>query len=198
MTRAWIALALALSPALAAAQGAPLSSADPTAAELEAARQILGAPVGPALSGSELDARTDEVAALLRCPVCQGLSVADSPSTMAQNMKREIRELLARGYDDQQVMAYFERSYGEFVRLKPPLRGINWLLWLAPALALGGGGYVLARVMGRRRPVAAPEPAPPADDPVLARYRDRVRALAYGEGEPAAGPPPTDPPGKKH
>ena len=41
-----------------------------------------------------------------------------------------MRELLAAGYDQEQILAYFEHSYGEFVRLQPPLRGVNWLVWL--------------------------------------------------------------------
>ena len=63
------------------------------------------APRGQPLSGKLLDERTDEVGALLRCPVCQGLSVADSPSTMARNMKAEVREKLAAGYDREQILA---------------------------------------------------------------------------------------------
>jgi cytochrome c-type biogenesis protein CcmH len=179
-------LALGLAPVAGRAQEP--SPSWPSAAELGTvdARQILGAPAGPGISGSALDAQTQEVASLLRCPVCQGLSVADSPSTMAQNMKRQVRDLLSQGYDGPQVMAYFERSYGEFVRLQPPLRGINWLLWLAPAFALVGGGFVFVRMTRRRAaaaPSALPDAVPAPEDPALARYRDRVRALAYGEGE---------------
>lgn len=198
MKPALILCMLALAPAAARAQEPTSAPSWPSASELGTvdARQVLGAPAGPGLRGTELDAQTEEVAALLRCPVCQGLSVADSPSTMAQNMKRQIRDLLAEGYDGQQVMSYFERSYGEFVRLQPPLRGINWLLWLAPALALLGGGLVFARIT-RRRPAAAPaapEAAARPEDPALARYRDRVRALAYGEGEPAGDDAPAGAP----
>ena len=187
------ALAIALLPAAALAQAPTAPAAPPAGAELAGdARRILGGPHGGVLNGPELEARTAEVAALLRCPVCQGLSVADSPSTAAQNMRHQIRDLLAAGYDGQQVMAYFETSYGEFVRLQPPLRGINWLLWVAPAAALIAGGYIFARVT-QRRAAAAPAEAVPAPaeapvDPALASYRDRVRALAYGgdEAPPAA------------
>jgi cytochrome c-type biogenesis protein CcmH len=193
--KARAALILALWPAAALAQS-PAAPASPSALDPLAgdARRVLGGPHGGTLGGPELEARTAEVAALLRCPVCQGLSVADSPSTAAQNMRHQIRDLLAAGYDGQQVMAYFESSYGEFVRLQPPLRGINWLLWIAPAAALIGGGYVFARVTRRRAAAAPAEPAPaPAAapiDPALAGYRDRVRALAYGGDDPP--PPPKD------
>src|SRR5437763_5744225 len=107
------------------------------------------APKGQSLSGASLDARTDEIGALLRCPVCQGLSVADSPSTMARNMKAEVREKLAAGYDQEQILADFERSYGEFVRLEPRMRGVNLVVWLGPLAALVGGGAVVTWLLKR-------------------------------------------------
>ena len=194
MKAAALVLALA-APALAQPAPAPSPASSSAAAMLASdARDILGAPAGPARKGAELEAITNDVSALLRCPVCQGLSVADSPSSAAQNMKGQIRDLLAAGYDGPQVLAYFERSYGEFVRLQPPLRGINWMLWLAPAVALAGGGFVLARMTRRKAaaqpataaaPTTAAEPAAPVD-PVLEGYREQVRALAYGA--PSAAP----------
>jgi len=157
----------------------------------------IGAPKGPQLSGPELDKRTDDIGALLRCPVCQGLSVADSPATMARNMKAEVREKLAKGYDQEQILAYFERSYGEFVRLEPPMRGVNWLVWFGPVAGLLAGGAVIAWAMKRSRrepaaaggrdvafaaPVASDLPSRdtvPADPKLAAAVR-RVRMLAYG------------------
>jgi cytochrome c-type biogenesis protein CcmH len=158
--------------------------------------QVVGAPRGPRLQGAALESRAKEVAGLLRCPVCQGLSVADSPSTMASNMRAQVKDLLAAGYDDEQILAYFERSYGEFVRLKPPLRGVNWLVWLAPVAGLLLGAAVIAWVLrGPRRAAAemtsgqeqsgseradlpGPDALPP--DRSLAPYVLRVRERAYG------------------
>lgn len=177
------AAVLALAP-LVVAQDAP-AGGEPS--------RVVGAPRGPALTGEALAARTEEVAGVLRCPVCQGLSVADSPATMAVNMKGQVKELLAQGYDQEQILAYFENSYGEFVRLEPPLRGVNWLVWLGPILALAvGGAVVWWTLKGRRQTVAAeteaplPEPDTLPDDPELARYVRRVRELAYGwpDGRP--------------
>jgi cytochrome c-type biogenesis protein CcmH len=183
LTRRVLLSALAaLAPALLAAQSAPPT--DP--------RAVVGPPRGQPLSGAALDARAEEVAALLRCPVCQGLSVADSPSSMAQNMKRQVRELLEAGYDQEQILAYFERSYGEFVRLEPPLRGVNWLVWGAPVAGLLAGLGVVAWAFRRgqrasqvplpsaERAAVAPEPDALPDDPSLAAYVLKVRELAYG------------------
>jgi cytochrome c-type biogenesis protein CcmH len=116
---------------------------------------------------------------------------------MARNMKAEVRDKLAKGYDQEQILAYFERSYGEFVRLDPPMRGVNWLVWFGPLAVLLAGGAVIAWVMRRsRRQAGATEPrevaiAAPADsdppsrdtvpaDPRLAAAVRRVRMLAYG------------------
>jgi cytochrome c-type biogenesis protein CcmH len=147
--------------------------------------QVVGPPRGPRLEGAALDARVKEVAGLLRCPVCQGLSVADSPSTMASNMRAQVKELLAAGYDHDQILAYYERSYGEFVRLKPPLRGVNWLVWLAPLAGLLLGAAVIAWALRAPRAAVAdvadlPGPDALPADPSLARYVLRVRERAYG------------------
>jgi cytochrome c-type biogenesis protein CcmH len=140
----------------------------------------LGPPAGAPLSGVELDARTNEIGALLRCPVCQGLSVTDSPSTMARNMKLEVREKLAAGYDQEQILASFERSYGEFVRLRPPLRGANWLVWLGPAAFLLAGGAAVTLALRRQRPRSSASGDAPSEDPRLDDAVARVRALADG------------------
>lgn len=153
-----------------------------------------GRPSGPPLAGSQLDARTEDVAALLRCPVCQGLSVADSPAAMARNMKMQVREKLAAGYDRDQILADFESSYGEFVRLEPPMRGVNWLVWAGPVAGLIAGGAMVARALkrppqGGSAPEASPGETPASDlpapetlpgDPELAAAVLRVRQLAYG------------------
>ena len=108
---------------------------------------LLGTPQGTPLQGAALERRTMQVSSLLRCPVCQGMSVADSPSTVALDMKEQVRELLARGYTEEQILSYFERSYGEFVLLKPKFHGVNALVWILPLLALAiGATLVLMKV----------------------------------------------------
>jgi cytochrome c-type biogenesis protein CcmH len=102
-----------------------------------------GAPQGPPLSGPALEKRTNEVSALLRCPVCQGMSVADSPSTVAVDMKQHVRDLLAKGYTQEQILAYFEQSYGQFVLLKPK----NPYVWVLPIVVLLVGGGILVTKM---------------------------------------------------
>ncbi|HEY6211644.1 MAG TPA: cytochrome c-type biogenesis protein CcmH, partial [Vicinamibacterales bacterium] len=68
---------------------------------------LLDTPQGTPLRGDALTQHTQEIASTLRCPVCQGLSIADSPSEMAINMKAEVRSMLERGYTREQI----ERSF---------------------------------------------------------------------------------------
>jgi cytochrome c-type biogenesis protein CcmH len=139
------------------------------------AQQIVGAPQGAPLSGAMLEQRTTEVAGLLRCPVCQGMSVADSPSTVAVDMKHQVRDLLARGYTESQILRYFETSYGQFVLLKPKFAGVNALVWLLPLIALlAGAALVFVKMRKLEQPLPPP---PPADD----AYLDRVRKLVDSE-----------------
>jgi cytochrome c-type biogenesis protein CcmH len=168
--------------AVLSAQGVPAAKApDP--------RHVVGEPLSASRTGVELDEEAARVGALLRCPVCQGLSVADSPTGMALDMRAQVREMVQAGYAEEQVLSYFEKSYGEFVRLEPPLRGVNWLVWVGPLAGLLLGAFVVARALRTppRRAVAArtflePLPGPDMlpDDPALARQVLRVRELAYG------------------
>ena len=134
------------------------------------AEQLVGAPQGQPVSGAILDQRTNETAGLLRCPVCQGMSIADSPSEMAVNMKHQVRELIARGYTQEQILRYFERSYGQFVLLKPKFQGVNTLVWILPIIALAVGVWAIFAMMGKGEP-PQPQATEADDDPYLAEVR---------------------------
>jgi cytochrome c-type biogenesis protein CcmH len=142
------------------------------------APKVLDAPAGKPLSGDELELRTQEVASLMRCPVCQGLSIADSPVDSAVAMKGEVRDLLALGYSEEQILTYFENSYGEFIRLAPKPKGFNLVVWITPVLAiLAGLALVVLRLRRGPEPVVATE-GDPAPDAELDGYLDRVRQEA--------------------
>lgn len=144
---------------------------EPQAADL-GLRRDLPSPAGSPRSGAELESLTQEVSEQLRCPMCQGMSVADSPSASAQAIKDEVRTLLSDGFSEEQIKEYFEGTYGEFVLLSPKREGLNWLLWLAPvALFLGGLSWILIVRGGSERP------AVDVDDD-LDPYLERVRQLA--------------------
>lgn len=152
------------------------------------AAQFVGQPQGSPLTGDALKRETHRVGGLLRCPVCQGLSVTDSPAAMAVSMKEQVGELLARGYTEKQILAYFERSYGQFVLLEPKFEGITSLVWLLPILALALGMVVVIFKMknlarGPRSVATAPEIADATVESTDDAYVSHVRDLVGG-GKP--------------
>jgi len=128
----WLA-AIGPSPALAQERSAPVSN-DPV-----------------------LEERTRQVAAELRCPVCQGNSIQDSPSELAQEMKGVVRDQLAAGRTPDEVKQYFVDKYGEWILLEPKATGFNLVAYLLPVLMLAAGGLVVWRAV-RRWTAAAPAP----------------------------------------
>jgi len=115
----------------------------------------------PAASVSE--PAVHDIAAQLRCVVCQNLSVADSPSEMALQMRGVIRERLAAGEKPEQVVQYFVDKYGEWILLSPRRQGFNLLVWIVPGVAVALGVVVVAILTtrwSRRRPAVAASPAP--------------------------------------
>ncbi len=98
---------------------------------------------------SALEARTTVVASELRCPVCQGMSIQESPSELAQQMRAVVREQLAAGKSPDEVRAYFVSKYGEWILLEPPPHGFNLVAYALPALVVAGGIATIAVVVRR-------------------------------------------------
>ncbi len=112
---------------------------------------------------SSLPARADRLAAGLRCPVCQGLSVRDSDSPTARSIRDDIRERLQSGQSDGEVRGAYVDRYGRWVLLRPQASGLEAVVWVLPAAALGAGavglgwGFWRWRRRGRRRAPSAGE-----------------------------------------
>ncbi len=119
----------------------------------------LGSP-GPPPDAATAEALTRTISKNLRCPVCQGSSIQDSPVDSAVDMKRRVGELVALGYDQAQIEGYFVRRYGEWVLLTPRAVGVNWLVWIVPGLAAGGAVVALVTVAARWRREEDPVPLP--------------------------------------
>jgi cytochrome c-type biogenesis protein CcmH len=138
--------------------------------------------IGPPGLGAQQPARhvdeptVYEIAGKLRCVVCQNLSVADSPSEMAQQMRAIIRERLAAGETPEQVVRYFVERYGDWILLEPRRQGFTLLVWVLPPLGLLAGLGVLAVVLHRwsRRGAARRAEAPAVDGAMRERIRDEL------------------------
>jgi cytochrome c-type biogenesis protein CcmH len=131
-----------------------------------------------------LDQRVQDVASQLKCPICQNESVADSPSSLAQQMRMVIRQQLQEGKSEQEVVQYFERSYGEKIINTPPWQGFYLLIWLVP-IALLLSGIVLVWLTLRDwssqavPASAATEPTNPAEEDVASSALDEDELAAY-------------------
>src|SRR5262249_42348968 len=120
----------------------------------------------------DIDEQTRSIAQELRCVVCQNLSVADSPSEMAQQMRGVIREQLQAGKTSQEVKDFFVSKYGEWVLLSPTTKGFSLLLWALPFAVLVLG-LCLALWLLRRWSANKTKPAgSPANSELLTRVRN--------------------------
>jgi cytochrome c-type biogenesis protein CcmH len=99
----------------------------------------------------DIDKEAREISYLLMCPVCEGQSVAESNSQLANQMRAIIREKLQEGKSKDEVIAYFVSRYGETILGAPPAKGANWLLWTLPAVALALGGVVIVLFLYKSR-----------------------------------------------
>jgi cytochrome c-type biogenesis protein CcmH len=136
-------------------------------------------PVADPLDAAR-EARVQALGKHLRCAVCQGVSIADSPASMARAQLDKVRELVAEGKTDEEIYAYFVERYGEWALMEPKKSGVTLGLWLFPVLLLAVGLYVIwsQSKKGPVAPAAAPTDTPeapkadaPADD-----YLAKVRA----------------------
>lgn len=136
MRKWFFTLLLAFAAVAVQAKEAPLAAADP-----------------------ELEKRVMELSDELRCLVCQNQTLADSHAELAIDLKNQVREKLASGMSNQDVIDYMVERYGDFVLYRPPVKGATWLLWFGPFLLLVGGIAVLVMKVKRRRPAdsALPE-----------------------------------------
>jgi cytochrome c-type biogenesis protein CcmH len=102
-----------------------------------------------ASSDPALEARMLKIATELRCLVCQNQTIADSHAELAVDLRQQVREMLAKGQSDQQVLDYMTARYGDFVLYKPPVKTTTMLLWYGPGamvlLGLGGLVWMLRR-----------------------------------------------------
>lgn len=122
---------------------------------------LLAAFVTVALSTAEppQQDRAEQIGSLVRCPVCNGESIADSPAPLARDMMSVVREQIEAGLSDEQIIDGLLASYTDSQRLDPELSASTIALWLVPGIALAGGIVLGLREL-RSRP-GRPEPSQP-------------------------------------
>jgi cytochrome c-type biogenesis protein CcmH len=148
---------------------------------------VIAAPAAHAVLPDEVmadpgkEARARDLSRELRCMVCQNQSIDDSEAPLARDLRLLVRERIAAGDSDNQVIDFLVARYGEFVLLKPRFERQTWLLWLIPPFALFGGGMALWIYSRRRAHGEVGEPA------ALTR-EEEARLAALVSGEPPAVP----------
>jgi cytochrome c-type biogenesis protein CcmH len=128
-------------PAALAAMGLLLALAAAAAGALDANGQI---------EDPALQSRYERITKELRCLVCQNESVADSNAPLAEDLRRQVRDMLIGGKSDEAVFDFMTARYGEFVRYNPPLEPKTLLIWGAPFIMLLIGAAVVVRVVKQR------------------------------------------------
>lgn len=110
--------------------------------------------VGFAMGDARPEDRVASIGASIKCPVCQGEAIIDSPSPTAKAMMEIVAEKVAAGETDQQIESYFQARFGEGILLDPPFAGQTLLVWILPVLAIAGGVWLI--LTRRRKPEAIP------------------------------------------
>ncbi len=103
-----------------------------------------------------VQARAVRLAEQLRCLVCQNQTIADSNAELAVDLRKQVRDQIAAGRTDAEIIDYMTARYGDFVLYRPPLKATTLLLWVGPALLAAIGGFLLVRLIRGRRAEALP------------------------------------------
>jgi cytochrome c-type biogenesis protein CcmH len=109
------------------------------------------------------ETRAEAIGRQLRCPVCKTESIEESDADFTKDLRRVVREQVAAGKSDQQVLDFMHERYGDFILLRPPFKPSTWALWLAPPALLVLGGVLAFSVMRRRKTVAEATPLSEAE-----------------------------------
>ena len=128
------------------------------------ATPLLAKDAAPLAEDPVVEQRMVKITEELRCLVCQNESLSGSHADLANDLRREIRGLIKAGKSDSEIMDFMVSRYGDFVRYRPPLKGITLLLWFGPAALLLLGIIVLIRYLRRRDSTVAGQRAISAEE----------------------------------
>jgi cytochrome c-type biogenesis protein CcmH len=105
----------------------------------------------PLADNPQIEARLKTLAVELRCLVCQNQTLADSNAPLAEDLRREVREMIAKDMSDREIIDFLVQRYGDFVLYRPPWKASTTLLWLGPFLLLIAGATGLVLALRRRQ-----------------------------------------------
>ena len=118
----------------------------------------------------------------LRCLVCQNQSLADSPSELATDLRRQVREQVGAGRSDEQIVDFMVQRYGDFVLYEPPFKPSTLLLWIGPFVLLAAAASILLANLRRRRQAPEEPPLDPEAKRVIERVLGPVSAPRKPDG----------------
>jgi cytochrome c-type biogenesis protein CcmH len=105
----------------------------------------------PLADNPQAEARLKHLAVELRCLVCQNQTLADSNAPLAEDLRREVREMIAKDMSDKDIIEFLVTRYGDFILYRPPLKATTTLLWLGPFVLLIAGVAALVLALRRRQ-----------------------------------------------
>lgn len=133
-------------------------------AAVSAHAEPVGDPTPPQFASAAEETRFHALTGELRCVMCQNQSLADSNAQIAQDMRREVLELMRQGKSDAEVKQFLVDRYGEFVLYRPKMGSRTWLLWFGPGLVLLGGAALVWHIVRRRAATPARDDATTGKD----------------------------------
>ena len=101
---------------------------------LFASSSLIAGEAEPVAEDPIIESKVMDISEELRCLVCQNQTIADSDAPLAVDLRREVREMVKQGMDEEEVVSFMEERYGDFVRYRPAFRGSTLLLWIGPLL----------------------------------------------------------------
>jgi cytochrome c-type biogenesis protein CcmH len=145
------------------------------------APMLLAKEAAPMAADPEMEERVNEIAAELRCLVCQNQTIADSHAELAVDLKNQVRDMVKSGQSQDQIVDYMVQRYGDFVRYRPPVKNTTYLLWAGPFLLLAIGLLVL--VINLRKRAALVED----DAPLSPEQSERLQSLLHEDKKNESG-----------
>ena len=140
---------------------------------------VIAKEAAPMAVDPEMEKKVNEIAAELRCLVCQNQTIADSHAELAIDLKNQVREMVKQGKTRDDVVDYMVQRYGDFVRYRPPVKPTTYLLWVGPFLLLAGGLIILVVNLRKRKELVT-------DAPLSEEEHQKLESILHSENKASA------------